>query len=60
MTNWIYSNGQLEARNEAGALLLAIPAAPMWAALADLFNANQRLSRLLLAGYGYSDKAKAA
>lgn len=50
MTNWTYASGRLEARNQAGALLLVIQAAPMWAPLADLFNANQRLSRLLLAG----------
>lgn len=55
MTNWTYVSGRLEARNGAGSLLLAIPAEPMWAPLADLFNVNQRLSRLLLAGYGYGD-----
>lgn len=55
MTNWTYASGQLEARNQAGALLLVIPAAPMWAPLADLFNANQSLSRLLLAGHGFGD-----
>ncbi len=55
MTNWIYTSGRLEARNQAGALLLVIPAAPMWAPLADLFSANQCLSRLLLAGLGVGD-----
>jgi hypothetical protein len=55
MTNWIYTSGRLEARNQAGVLLLVIQAAPMWAPLADLFNANQRLSRLLLAGHGFGD-----
>lgn len=55
MTNWNYASGQLEARNETGALLLVIPAESMWAPLADLFNANQHLSRLLLAGYGFGD-----
>lgn len=53
MTTWTYASGRLEARNEDGALLLAIPAEPMWVHLTDLFNVNQYLSRLLLAGYGF-------
>lgn len=53
MTNWTYASGRLEARNDSGVVLLAISAEPTFAALADLFNANQRLSRLLLAGHGY-------
>lgn len=56
MTSWTYASGRLEARNQDGALLLVIPAEPIWASLADLFNVNQSLSRRLLAGYGYGDK----
>lgn len=52
MTNWTYASGWLEARNEAGALRLLIPAEPIWAPLADLLNVNQPLSQLLLAGDG--------
>lgn len=51
MTNWMYTNGRLEARNKTGSLLLAIPAEPMWAPLVDLFSVNQPLSQLLLAEY---------
>lgn len=57
MANWTYANGRLEARNRAGVLLLIIPAAPIWACLADLFNANQRLSRVLLDGFGLGDNS---
>lgn len=55
MTTWTYASGRLKARNEVGALLLVIPAEPIWATLAHLLNVNQRLSRLLLAGYGLDD-----
>ncbi len=48
MTTWSYTSGHIVARNEAGALLCAIPAAAIWAPLVDLLNANQQLSRLLL------------
>ena len=53
MTTWSYTGGHIEACNETGTLLCAIPAATMWAPLADLFNANQQLSRHLLAGFGH-------
>lgn len=56
MTNWTYASGRLEARNAVGALLLAIPAAPMWAFFADLLNVNRALSQLILAGYGYATR----
>jgi len=56
MTNWTYASGRLEARNTVGALLLAIPAAPMWAFLADLLNVNRALSQLILTGYGYATR----
>lgn len=55
MTTWTYASGRLEARNQAGVLLLALQAEPLWAPLADLFNVNQQLSRLLLRHYGYVD-----
>lgn len=57
MTTWTYASGRLEARNAVGALLLIIPAAPMWAFFSDLLNVNRSLSRLILAGYGYADEA---
>lgn len=46
------ASGRLEARNEAGTLLLTIQAEPIWAPLADFFTANQQLSQLLLSGFG--------
>lgn len=54
MATWSYINGQLEARNMVGTLLLAIPATPMWAFFPDLLNANRALSQLILTGYGYA------
>lgn len=56
MTEWTYTRGQLEALNHTGMLVLVIQAEPLWASLADLFNADQRLSRVLLAGYGVVEK----
>ncbi len=55
MTEWTYICGQLEARTHTGMLVLVIQAEPLWASLADLFNADERLSRVLLAGYGVVD-----
>lgn len=54
METWTYTHGQLEARNTVGALLLVIPATPMWAFFSDLLNANHALSQLILTGYGYA------
>lgn len=56
MTTWTYASGRLEARNTVGALLLTIPATPIWAFFADLLNVNRALSRLILAGYGYGEE----
>ncbi len=51
MTIWTYTSGHHLATNDAGLQLLAIPAAPVWAPLADLLNANPPLSQILLAGH---------
>ena len=52
MVSWQYLGGHLVARNDAGALLLAIPAAPMFEPMTDILNASPGLSRVILAGYG--------
>ena len=56
MTTWTYASGQIEARNKVGALLLIIAAAPEWAFLVDLLNANRSFGQLILAGFGYGEK----
>lgn len=48
MANWTYTNGRLEARDENATLLCTLEAQPDQAVLADLLNANERLSDLLV------------
>jgi hypothetical protein len=55
MITWSYTSGHIQAHSAAQALLCTIPATAMWAPLADILNANQQLSQLLLAGYGYCE-----
>lgn len=52
MVTWLYSSGQIEARNDTGTLLLAIPADLTFAPMVDLINANPPLGLLLLRGHG--------
>lgn len=52
MANWTYQDGFILAYCDAGNVLCAIPAQPMFGFLADLLNANERLSNLILEGYG--------
>ncbi len=55
MVTWSYTSGCISAHNDASTLLCAIPASAVWVPLADILNANQQLSQLLLAGYGYCE-----
>lgn len=52
MVTWLYSNGQIEAHDDSGTLLLAIAADLRFAPLVDLINAHPPLGELLLHGYG--------
>ena len=53
MTNWNYASGRLEARDETDTLFFTVPVQPMWAVLADCFNADPCLARSLLVGLGF-------
>lgn len=52
MTTWIYVRGHLVAFDDAGGVLVKLHADRVFSPLADLLNACQELSRLLLSGYG--------
>lgn len=58
MTTWIHEHGHLVARNDAGGVLVKLPADRAFSLLADLLNARPDLSRLLLAGYGCGEQKK--
>ena len=60
MTTWIYERGHLVAIDDAGGVLVELQADRVFSPLADLLNACQELSRLLLAGYGQSCEPKRA
>lgn len=52
---WVFTGGRLQARNEAGAVLVEwLADEGMGPPLADLFNQAPAIGRLLLAGCGYS------
>lgn len=58
MAHWTFDGGRIVARNEAGALLLALSVdqgihGPLLAAFID---GAPTLGRLLLAGFGYADR----
>ncbi len=53
---WVFTGGRLQAHNEAGAVLVEwVADDEMGPPLADLFNQAPAISRLLLAGCGYSE-----